>query len=146
MKKTKLVLVFILSVLITFLLASIVGTQIILADIMSFGLDVSYPDRVSATIHDIIGLSPTLSILTGAAFLVAFLVAALCSRFLGGNRTYWYMAAGFTSIPVTLILVKALMGGTLFAAARGGFGMLLIAVCGLVGGWIFARLTQSEDI
>lgn len=144
MKKIKPVLIFILSVSVTFLLASIVGTQIILADIMSFGLDVSYSDRISATIHDIAGLSTTLSILIGAAFLVAFLVAALCFRFVGGNRTYWYMAAGFTSIPVTLILVKALMGGTLFAAARGGFGMVLIAFCGGVGGWIFARLTQRK--
>jgi ABC-type multidrug transport system permease subunit len=130
----------------SFLLASIAGTQIILADIKSFGLGVSFSDRVSATLHDIIGLGPSLSIMIGAAFLVAFIVAALCYRFLGGKRTYWYLAAGFTSIPATLLLIKTLMGGTLFAAARGGLGMLLIAICGLAGGWVFARLTEKRGL
>ena len=144
MKKIKPILIFIFSVIVTFLMASILGTQIILADILSFGLDVTFSDRVSATIHDIVGLSQTLSILIAAALLVAFTVSALCTRFLGGNRKYWYLAAGFTSLPATLMIIKALMGGTLFAAARGGFGMLLFALCGLVGGWVFARLTQKR--
>ena len=146
MKIIKVLLVFIFSVLITFLLASIIGTQIVLADILSFGLDVSLSDRISATLHDILGLAPTLSILISAAFLVAFVVAALCKRLLGGNRAYWYLAAGFTSLPATLVLIKLIMGGTLFAATRTGFGMLLIAVCGLVGGGLFARLTKMRDV
>lgn len=146
MKIVKTVLYFFVTVLITFLLASIVGTQIVLADILSFGLDVPFSDRISATFHDIVGLAPALSILIAAAFLVAFVVAALCSRFVGGNRMYWYLAAGFTSLPATLILIKSLMGGTLFAAARTGLGMFLIALCGLVGGWLFARLTQKRDV
>jgi len=144
MKKAKTGLVYILSVICTFLLASIVGTQIVLADILSFGIDVPLSERVSATFHDIVGLAPTLSILIAAALLVAFVVAALCIRFLGGKRMYWYLAAGFTSLPATLMLIKSLMGVTLFAAARTGFGMLLIALCGLAGGWVFARLTQKR--
>jgi len=146
MKKIKTVLIFVLSVVITFLLASIAGTQIILAEIMGFGLEVSHSDRVSATIHDILGLSTTLSILIGASFLVAFMVAAVGNRFLGGKRIYWYLVAGFTSLPATLILIKVLMGATLFAAARSGFGMFIIALCGLVGAWIFARFTEKKGV
>jgi hypothetical protein len=52
------------------------------------------------------------------------------------------MAAGLTSLPAALTLIKTLMGGTVFAAARTGFGMLLIALCGLMGGWLFARLVN----
>lgn len=146
MNKVKVILVFVFSVICTFLLASIAGTQVVLADVSSFGLHVSFSDRVSATFHDIIGLSPTLSILITAALLVAFVAAAVCCRILGGNRTYWYLAAGLTSLPAALMLIKALTGGTLFAAARSGFGMLLIAFCGLAGGWVFARLSQKKDI
>lgn len=146
MKILKPVLFFVLSVITTFLLASIVGTQVILAEVKSFGLDVSFADRISATFHDIVGLSSSLSILIAGAFLVAFVVAALCIRFIGGKRTNWYLAAGFTSLPSTLILIKTLMGGTLFAAARTGFGMLLFALCGLAGAWVFARLTQNRDV
>ena len=139
-------LVFILTVGFTFLLASVVGTQIVLADIQSFGLEVSFGDRVSATFHDIAGLAPTLIALIGATFLVAFVIAALCKRYLGGKRTYWYLAAGFTSIPAALWLIKSIMGVTLFAAARTGPGMLLIAICGLVGASLFIRLTQKRDV
>lgn len=146
MKIIKSMLYFMLAVAASYLSASIIGTQLVLADILSFGLDVSLSDRVSATIHDIVGLAGTLSILITAAYLVAFAVAALCIRFLGGNRTYWYLAAGFTSLPVALMLIKSLMGGTLFAAARTDFGMFVIAFCGLLGGWVFARLTQKRGV
>jgi hypothetical protein len=63
MKRTRLILAFIFAVLLSLLLTSIIGTQLVLADIMSFGLDVSFADRVSATTHDIVGLAPVLSIL-----------------------------------------------------------------------------------
>jgi hypothetical protein len=139
-------LVFIIAVLTAFLLSSIIGTQIIIADLQGFGLDVSLSDRLAATIHDIYGLALTLPILISVAFLVAFGVAALGNRFVGGKRMYWYLAAGFTSVPAALMLIKSLMGGTLFAAARSGYGMFLIALCSLAGGWVFARLTQRKNI
>ncbi len=146
MKKTRIIIIFVVAVLTTYLLASIIGTQIVLTDILNFGLEVSLSDRVSATIHDIVGLAPVLSALISAALLVGFIVAIICKRFLGGNLTYWYLAAGFTSLPATIMLIKSVMGVTLFAAARTGWGMLLIALCGLVGGWLFARLTQKRDV
>ena len=137
-------LYFIVAVLATFLLASIVGTQLVLADIVSFGLAVSLQDRVSATIHDIAGLATVLPILISVAFLLAFVIAESGRRILTGKRAYWYMAAGLTSLPVALTLIKTLMGGTVFAAARTDFGMLLFALCGLLGGWLFARLINRE--
>lgn len=135
-------LYFIATVLATFLLASIVGTQLVLADILGFGLVVSSADRVSATIHDIAGLFTMLPILISVTFLLAFTIAESGRRIMSGKRTYWYMAAGLTSMPAALTLIKTLMGGTVFAAARTGFGMLLIALCGLIGGWLFARLVN----
>ena len=145
MKMIKTVPAFIITVLITFLLMSVAGTQIVLADILSFGLDVPLSDRVSATLHDIVGLAPALSVLVAVAFLLAFLVAALGKRILGGNRTYWYLVAGFTSLPIMLILIRSIMGGALFAAAQTGFGLFIMALCGLPGGYLFARLTIRSD-
>ncbi len=143
MKKTKTVMIFIFSALVTFLLASIGGTQIVLAEIQGFGLDVSLSDRFAASFHDMLGLAPVLFVLISAALLVAFTVAALGKRFLGGKRTFWYLAAGFASLPATLVLIKSIMGVTVFAAARTGFGLSLVALCGLVGGFLFSRLTQQ---
>ncbi len=144
MKIVKTMLFFVLTVLATFLLTSAVGTQLVLSDIKSFGLAVSLSDRVSATIHDITGLVTVLPLLISAAFLVAFIIAALGKRFLAGHRSNWYMAAGLISLPASLMLVKSLLGGTPFAAARTDFGMVLMALCGLFGGWLFARLTQKR--
>lgn len=142
MKLIKIMLYFIVAVLATFLLASIVGTQLVLADILSFGLVVSLSDRVSATIHDIAGLVTMLPILISVTFLLAFIIAESGRRIMSGKRTYWYMVAGLASLPASLALIKTLMGGTVFAAARTGSGMLLIALCGLFGGWLFARLVN----
>ena len=142
MKLIKTMLYFVATVLATFLLTSIVGTQLVLADILGFGLVVSSADRVSATIHDIAGLFTMLPILISVTFLLAFTIAESGRRIMSGKRTYWYMAAGLTSMPAALTLIKTLMGGTVFAAARTGFGMLLIALCGLIGGWLFARLVN----
>jgi hypothetical protein len=142
MKVIRTMLYFINAVAATFLLVSIAGTQLVLADILSFGLAVSLSDRVSATIHDIAGLATMLPLLIGVTFLLAFIIAESGRRILAGKRTYWYMAAGLTSLPAALTLIKTLMGGTVFAAARTGFGMLLFALCGLIGGWLFARLVN----
>jgi len=143
MRFIKTLLYFIVTVLATFLLVSIVGTQLVLADILSFGLVVSLSDRVSATVHDILGLATMLPILISVTFLLAFVIAETARRVLNGKRNYWYMVAGMTSLPASLVLIKTLMGGTVFAAARTGAGMLLIALCGLFGGWLFARLLQK---
>ena len=143
MRFIKTLLYFIVTVLATFLLVSIIGTQLVLADILSFGLAVSLSDRVSATLHDIGGLATMLPILISVTFLLAFVIAETARRVLNGKRNYWYMVAGMTSLPASLVLIKTLMGGTVFAAARTGAGMLLIALCGLFGGWLFARLLQK---
>ena len=52
----KTTLFFISAVIDAALLTSIVSTQLVLADVRSFGLEVSIGDRLDATIHDLIGL------------------------------------------------------------------------------------------
>jgi len=124
------------------ILTSIVSTQLVLADIQGFGLAVSFGDRLQATLHDLLGLALPLLILIGLSFLVAFAVARYAIRTIGGNPMTWFMAAGFASVPAALVLIKYFMGGTLLASARTSLGMLLIAGCGMAGGWVFAYLTS----
>lgn len=145
-KKAKFVLFFFSAVMLTLLLTTVVGTQLVLSDIADFGINVHWSTRVTATGHDLIGLAPVMAALIGAAFVVAFGVAAMCHRFIGGNRTGWYLAAGFTAVPVTLLLIKLTMGVTLFAAARSDLGMFLTALCGVAGACLFARLTQPGGV
>jgi len=138
----KTTLFFISAVIDAALLTSIVSTQLVLADVRRFGLEVSLGDRVEATIHDLVGLMLPLLILIGLSFLVSFVIARYAIRIIGGNRTIWYMAAGFTSVPAAILIIKYIMGGTLLASARTSFGMFMVACCCMVGGWIFAFLTS----
>ncbi len=124
-------------------LTSIVSTQLVLADIQGFGLDVSPGDRLHATIHDVFGLAPALLALIGLSFAVSFIIAYYLQRRMGGNRTLWYMAAGFTSVPAAIVVIKFFMGGTLLASARTSLGMFLIACCCMAGGWLFAYLSSA---
>lgn len=144
MKMTKTSLAFIVAVCVAYLLTSVLGTQFVLADIQSYGLPVSLPDRLAASLHDIHGLVPVLLMLVSAAYLVGFIIAALGRRLLGGQRQYWILAAGFASLPVAMMLMKTTMGITPFALAGTGSGLLLIALSGLAGAWVFARLTQNR--
>ena len=145
MKTIKLILSFVAAIVVAYLLTSAMGTQFVLADIQSYGLAVSLSDRIAATLHDISGLVPVLLILVGATYLIAFVIAALGHRFVGGGRLYWCLAAGFTSLPATMMLIKMTMGVTPFAPAGTGFGQFLIALCGLAGAWVYARLTQAKE-
>jgi hypothetical protein len=133
---------FVVAVVDAYILTSIVSTQLVLADIQSFGLAVSFGDRVQATLHDLLGLALPLLVLIGLSFLVAFAVARYAFRTIGGNKMMWFMVAGFTSVPAGIVLIKYFMGGTLLASARTSLGMLLVALCGMAGGWVFAYLTS----
>ena len=145
MKTIKSILAYLVATVVAYLLTSAMGTQFVLADIKSYGLVVSLSDRVAATLHDIAGLVPVLLILVSATYLVAFIIAALSHRFVGGSRLYWFLVAGFTSLPATMMLMKSTMGITPFAPAGTNFGLFLIALCGLAGAWVYARLTQNKE-
>lgn len=139
----KTVIVYFAAVICAVFLVSIVSTQLVLADIQGFGLEVSLRDRLQATAHDLLGLAVPLLLLIGLSFIVSFVIAYNLHRFLGGNRTLWYTAAGFTSVPVALLLIKYFMGGMLLASARTSPGMFLIACCSMAGGWLFAYLSSA---
>jgi len=138
----KTIIIFVCAVLVATLLTSIVSSQLILSDVESFGLTVDFSNRLSVTLKDILGLGPALALLIGLSFLVAFIIARYCLKFIGGNKVYWYFAAGFTSFPVTLFLIKYFMGITLLASARTPVGMLLVACCCMAGSWIYVVLTS----
>jgi len=138
----KMVMRFAFSVLIAALLTSLVSTQIILFELGTFGISVSFMDRITATLTDFVGLGITLLALITPSFLVGFIIAKYAHQLFGGNRKLWYMAAGFSSFPVTLYLMKYFMGLTALASARTPMGMLLVGFCCMIAGWLFANLTS----
>ena len=131
------------AVLAAHVLSTVTGAQIILAEIQGFGLEVSLADRISASFHDVISLATTLPLLIAPAFLVGFVIAWAGARFVGGRRDLWVMAAGLSSLPAGLLVLRSMLGAAPFAAARTGTGLVLMALCGLAGGWVYARMTRE---
>lgn len=140
----KTIVPFIFTTLIATLLVCIVSTQIILADLQSFGLSISTEVRFNATIQDLLGLAPALYLLISIGFLVGFIIARYAHQLIGGNRAIWYIAVGMTSFPITMYLIQYFMGLTPIASARTPLGLFLTTCCCIISAWLFAFLTSHS--
>ncbi len=142
----RIVLSFLASVVVATFLASIVSSQIIVYELQSFGLNVTLLDRLSVTGNDLIGLTPVLAALIAPSFLVGFIIAKIAHRFLGGNKLYWYLASGVTSLPSTIYLIKYFAGVTILASVRTLPGLFLVVICCILSAWLFYVLTNSYEV
>tara|TARA_R110000744_G_scaffold7183_4_gene24598 strand:- start:1194 stop:1661 length:468 start_codon:yes stop_codon:yes gene_type:complete len=142
----KTIVLFIVTTITATLLVCVVSTQIVLADVQSFGLNISTEVRLDTTIKDLIGLGPVLYLLTAPGFLIGFIIAKYAHKFMGGNRMAWYIAAGCTTFPLTMVLIQYNMGLTIIAAVRTQMGLLLATLCCMFSAWLFAFLTSRTNI
>jgi hypothetical protein len=70
------------------ILTCVSSTQLIIADVQSFGLDINFTDRIISTGKDLIGLGPGLFVLILPGFSIAFIIAKYASQFIGGKKSY----------------------------------------------------------
>jgi hypothetical protein len=127
-------------------LGSVAATQFVLAELSRMQIPVPFGLRVETTVHDILGMAPLYCAIVAGAFLVAFPLAAQLPRLLPLPKKTWLMIGGFAALVATLLLIRMLLGGAPVAGARGVFGLAAQGAAGLVGGWLFARLTVAEDV
>jgi hypothetical protein len=142
----KTIVLFICTSLTATLLVCIVSTQIVLADVQSFGLNIAWAVRLDATIKDILGLAPVLYLLISIGFLIGFILAKYAHQFIGGNRMAWYIASGCTTFPLTMYLIQYIMGLTIIASTRTPLGLFLTTCCCIFSVWLFALLTSRTKI
>ena len=132
-------------VLATYIVAAIVSTQMILGEVAGLGMPVSFGDRAAATLHDLAGMAMTYLPLIGASLLVAFPVAAVALRYIRLPRTLGYALAGGTAIWALHLIMIATFGMHPVPATRTALGLALQAGAGVVGGYVFARLTAGAS-
>ncbi len=125
--------------------ASVVSTQQVLAGLVDVGAKISIGDRLLMTISDL-AILQTLFPLMAVCFLVGFIVAMLCNRFIGGINVLWFFTAGASSIVCTLLLMSWVMNLMPIAGARTTLGMILISVCGGTGGLVFTWLNSDNSV
>ena len=138
----KVFLVFILSVLIATLAASLFSTQFVIAALESSGAKVGWGDRLDMTLYDLGHLGLVYGIFIAVGLLVSFLAAALVHRFANTKRSLIYVVAGMTSFLVMLYLMQAVFFGVpIIAGARSILGLAFQALAGGIAGYVFAKLT-----
>jgi len=131
-----------LASLTTAIIGSVFSSQFVIAELISIGAEIPLSTRISMTLDDF-GILPALILLTAVCFVVAFTIAALCNKYIGGKRLVWYIAAGAIGLMTTLLIMKAVVLVTAIAGTRSAFGFLSFGLAGAMGGWLFATLTRS---
>lgn len=135
--------VFVLAVIVTALLGTVIQTQINLAELVDLGVSVPVDVRVQTTSDDLLGFTPTLAGIALVAMLIAFPVAAWAGRRVPAVRTGIFALAGGVGLYVAFLIVDRFAPmPTLIAATRHLSGALWVAASGLLGGALFARFTR----
>jgi len=132
------------AVLLTYVLASIFSTQIILGNIQAMGVDVSAMVRLGTTFHDLIGLTSSYLVLILVAFVLGMPVAAGLTKFMPSYRLTLFVLAGFVAIVALHLIMKAVLGLSGIAATRTMAGLLAQGVAGAAGGYLYFRLSRTR--
>lgn len=133
----------IFAALTTSIIGSIFSTQFVIASLQDIDVNIPLATRLSMTIDDL-AILQSLGLLTAACFVVAFIIAALCQRFIGGNRTLWHIIAGATALMTALLIMKAVLLITPIAGTRSTLGFMSFGLAGAIGGWVFALITSAN--
>ena len=128
------------AVMIAYLAASVTATQAVVASLGNMGVDVGVPERLAMTLDDIVGMAPMFLPMVAFALLIAFMSAALLSRWLRRWRLPLYLLAGATGLMCIHLGLHLAFGITPIAIARSGAGLLVQGIAGAVGGLTYLAL------
>ena len=131
-----------LGILLAYVSGSVLGTQVVLNNVASMGLEVTLALRWSSSVSDVAGLAGTLLPLMAIALLPGWLIL----DWLGRRPTMrvaptWYILTGAIGIAVLHPTLNWAFGVDAFAPARTLPGLLGQAVAGGLGGLavVFSR-------
>ncbi|UCJ18014.1 hypothetical protein K5Q02_06480 [Pseudomonas sp. MM211] len=135
---------FCVAVVVATLLGSIVQTQFNLAALQQLGASISMGVRMQATLHDLLGFSPTFAALVIASFIIALPLAAWFAPALGALRWLVFLLAGALAVWLALCVANAVAPmPTLIGANRTLAGTAALMVCGSLGSLAFARFSGA---
>lgn len=128
------------AVLAAYVLAVVTASQHVAASLASMGVAVGPGDRAAMALADLAGMAGMFLPLIAFGFLAAFLVAALLCRWLSRWRIPIYVLAGAAALAAIHLLLHLALGLTPVAIARSTGGLLVQALAGAAGGWVYATL------
>ncbi|WP_405232460.1 hypothetical protein [Lentisalinibacter salinarum] len=132
---------FVLAVAVTYLLAVISASQHVAASLEGMGAEVGFGTRLEMIVHDLGGMATSFLPMLVIGFVIAFGVAALLLKWLPRYRYLLYTLAGAVAMATIHLALHAAFDITPVAVARSTGGLLVQALCGAVGGYLYARTT-----
>lgn len=133
---------FFAAVFAAYLVASIISTQMILHQVARFELPIPFDVRLDTTLHDLMGMMQMYLPLVAASLLIGFPVSALARRFVPIPRWLGYTIAGGAALWALHLIMFALFDIHALPVTRTALGMAGQVLAGLVGGLVFARLSD----
>ena len=133
-------------ILLAYVAGSVLGTQVVLSNVASMGLDVTLAMRWSSSLSDLSGLAGTLLPLMAIALLPGWLILDwLGRRSTADVALGWYVLSGAASIAILHPTLNWTFGVDVFAPARTLPGLFGQAVAGGLGG-IAVVLVRSRRV
>ena len=132
-------------ILLAYVAGSVLGTQVVLNNVASMGLEVTLAMRWSSSVSDVAGLAGTLLPLMAIALLPGWLIL----DWFGRRPTMsvapaWYILTGAVGIAVLHPTLNWAFGVDVFAPARTLPGLFGQAVAGGLGGFVVALSRLGE--
>jgi hypothetical protein len=135
---------FVVATILAFVLASVLSTQMILANVQSMGLDVPMGVRLTTTFQDLLGMASSYLLLITVAFIVALPVAAWLARLAPERSALLFALAGFVAVAVLHLALKMALGIHPLAVTRTLPGLLGQCLAGAVGGWCYYLVRRKD--
>jgi len=141
-------MLFVLAVLATEILAALASTQFVLAGLTDLGVTVTFAQRLTMTLQDIVGMMGIYLPVLAFALALGFGFTAIVLRRLDiswGTWAAWgYPCAGFVAVLTALFAVFSLFDITPIAGARSTAGLFAQGLAGALGGALFYRGLKAE--
>jgi hypothetical protein len=131
------------SVLATYVLASLAATQWTLGALAQMGYAVSASQRLATSAQDLLGMLPSYGLIIAVAMAIGLTVASRVVRYLPGLRGFGLVTAGVLALVGTHLIMQQVLHVSPIAAARTAGGILAQGLAGGVGGYLYYLLRRS---
>ena len=142
MKFVRWIVALLVAALSTYVIGVIANSQFVMN---AHGVPISLAERVNMTAFDVSNMWLYFVVIL-IALLLGFLIAMALKRLLPGLSRYAFPIAGALAIGATLGLMYLQFQTVPISGARSGLGFASQVLAGGIGGWVFARIIQRQNI
>lgn len=143
-KLASLLLHFILSCLVAAIFACLSHTQFVLQELTKIGINISFYDRLSMSLQDLLGLLPTYGLILAFGLIIAFTTAFFIKKYTAFKSWHLYTLAGAVAMLVIMLIMTQLFELAFLASTRDILGIVFQITAGLLGGLLFAILRKKQ--